>query len=211
MALKDKTGRWLLKDYEDRFKAYLVPHLPGWLETYHLTYLTLVWSGFMVMFFYLGVSNPNYLFGVPAVVILQYLTDLLDGAVGRYRNTGLVKWGYYADHFFDFIFMTAIVLGYGLLIGFDLWLFALYAITSGFMVHTFLLVSTNNAFNMGWLGIGPTEGRLIFIILHLILIWVGIDKVAILLPYLVVTAGVGLLILFFSAQANLWKIDMYNK
>jgi hypothetical protein len=35
----------------------------------------------------------------------QWFTDCLDGALGRYRDTGIPKWGYYMDHFLDFVFM----------------------------------------------------------------------------------------------------------
>jgi phosphatidylglycerophosphate synthase len=31
------------------------------------------------------------------VIVFQYITDLLDGEIGRKRNTGLIKWGFYMD------------------------------------------------------------------------------------------------------------------
>ena len=210
-VLKSKHGDWLLKTAEDRLKNYLVPKLPKWLETYHLTYLTAVWSFLIILSFYFGASDHRYLFLVPIWVALQYLTDLLDGAVGRFRDTGLVRWGYYADHFLDFVFTVSIILGYGFLTGFNPWLFVLLAVASGSMVHTFLFVSAGNAFNISYLKIGPTEGRLLFIIAHLLLVGFGLPYLPRLLPWAAILGLVGLMLSSFFTQKQLWKIDMMEK
>ncbi len=39
-----KTGKWAFANLERRMVAWLVPKVPSWLETYHLTMLTLAWS-----------------------------------------------------------------------------------------------------------------------------------------------------------------------
>ena len=39
-----KTGKWAFANLERRMVTWLVPKVPSWLETYHLTMLTLVWS-----------------------------------------------------------------------------------------------------------------------------------------------------------------------
>lgn len=209
--LKDKSGDWILKKTEGKFKNFLVPKVPQWMETYHLTYLTLLWSFCVILFFYLGAKNHYYLFLIPIFVVLQYISDLLDGAVGRHRNTGLVKWGYYADHFLDFIFLTSVILGYGVIIGFNIWIFILYTAVCGLMIHTHLLVSANKNFYISFLKIGPTEGRLIFIIVHLVVVFIGINILDILLPYIVFVLILALLIIFFNGQKLLWKEDINNK
>lgn len=210
--LKNKAGDWLLKSHEDRLRRFLVPKVPGWLETYHLTLLTLVWSGLILAFFYLGRADSSYLLLIPLLVVLQYITDLLDGAVGRSRNTGLVKWGYYADHFLDFVFVSSIIAGYAIILGFNVWIFALYAIISGFHVSTYLLVSADDGFRISFLRIGPTEARIIFIIFHLIISYRDIYILDLLLPYLVAIAALALTILFLINQNALWKKDLlYTK
>jgi phosphatidylglycerophosphate synthase len=210
-ALKEKTGNWLLKSIEDNFKNTLIPLVPKWLETYHLTWMTIIWSVLVVAFFYLGLENNLYYWFVPLFVVLQYITDLLDGAVGRHRDTGLVKWGYYADHFLDFIFLCAVIFGYALVTGFGIWTFLLLAVVSAFMVHAFLLVSTNEEFPISLFGIGPTEGRVIFIISHLTLVYFGIDLLVNLLPYIVGSLSLFLLYAFLASQIKLWKLDMQIK
>jgi phosphatidylglycerophosphate synthase len=210
-GIKEKAGKWLLKDVEDRLKNFIVPCLPGWIETYHLTWLTLVWSGLVVLFFYLGTENSAYYWYIPGLVILQYVTDLLDGSLGRYRDTGLVKWGYYVDHFLDFVFMCSIIFGYALVAGFNVWFFLLLALASGFMVHAFLLVSTNGEFQISLFGLGPTEGRVMFIILHIVILIIGIEIVEVLLPYVVGLVTLFLVYAFLASQVKLWRIDMSIK
>lgn len=210
-SLKEKTGKWLLKGAEDGLKNFIVPRIPKWIETYHLTWLTLLWSVLVVLFFYLGAENGTYYWFIPLLVVLQYFTDLLDGSLGRHRDTGLVKWGYYADHFFDFVFMCSIIFGYALITGFNLWVFLLLALASGFMVHTFLLVSANGEFQISLFGLGPTEGRVVFIILHILILYIGIEIIGTLLPYLVVLTALFLTYAFIASQVKLWRIDMNIK
>ena len=64
------------------------------------------------------------------MITLQWLTDSLDGAIGRYRNVGLIRWGYYMDHFLDYIFLCSILIGYSLILpdNFKYLLFFLLAI-----------------------------------------------------------------------------------
>jgi archaetidylinositol phosphate synthase len=210
-ALKEKAGQWLLKNAEDKLKNFIVPRLPSWIETYHLTWLTLLWSVLVVVCFYLGANNNLYYWLVPLMVVLQYITDLLDGALGRYRDTGLVKWGYYVDHFLDFVFMCSIIIGYTFIIGFNIWILLLLALANGFMVHSFLLVSANGEFQISLFKIGPTEGRILFIIIHIVILNLGIELIAVLIPYIVGVLAVLLTSAFLASQANLYKIDMSIK
>ncbi len=209
--LKHKSGEWLLKSSEDRLKNFLVPRVPSRIETYHLTFLTFLWSFLIVVCFYLGRQDALFLFLVPLFVILQYLSDLLDGAVGRYRDTGLVKWGYYVDHFLDFIFASSIVFGYGLILGFSVWIFIIEFMISAFMVHTFLLVSVNQSFRISFFRLGPTEGRSIFIFVHLFFVWQGLKTVGFLFPFIALGALVFLAIMFIINQKRLWQEDMKIK
>ena len=92
-----KKGESILGPWEKAFVLRWVNRIPNWLETYHLTLLTLVWTGLVIFCAWkVRVSGQILWFwGVSVAIALQYLTDLFDGAVGRTRNTGLVKWGFY--------------------------------------------------------------------------------------------------------------------
>ena len=107
-------GYCLMYPFEKAFKNYLVPKISPYTETYYLTYLTLLWSALIIISGLLANKNSLWLLAFSVLIILQYFTDMLDGAVGRYKDTGLVKWGYYADHFLDYIFACSIIFGYHL-------------------------------------------------------------------------------------------------
>jgi len=97
-----KFGRSIFHTGETKLKNWLVPKVPKCIETYHLTLTTVLWSLLIIVFSFLARYNIHWLWLVSLMIVFQYLTDLLDGEIGRRRNTGLIKWGFYMDHFLDF-------------------------------------------------------------------------------------------------------------
>ena len=100
---------------ERRIIQYLVPRLPGWIEGYQLTLTTILWSAGVLAAGYLARRNLNWLWLASAMLFMQWFTDSLDGALGKYRDFGIPKWGYYMDHLLDYLFMAAALGGYALL------------------------------------------------------------------------------------------------
>ncbi len=103
-----KVGYSLFGKLEQRLVKAYVGRIPSFIETYHLTLTTLLWSMAIVGFSYLAQFNIHWMWLTSVMIIFQYLTDLFDGAVGRLRNTGLIRWGYYMDHFLDYIFLSLV-------------------------------------------------------------------------------------------------------
>ena len=181
-----KVGTWVLAGAERRMVTWLVPKVPPFLETYHLTLMTLLWSAGIVAASYLARQNLHWLWLVSTCIALQYLTDVLDGAVGRYRDTGLVKWGFYMDHFLDYLFLCSIILGYALTMP-DIswyWFGAFLVVAGALMVNSFLSFAATNEFKISTLGIGTTEGRLFFIIANAAIVIFGTSWVPWALPSL---------------------------
>lgn len=208
-----KIGKWFLQTYEHKLKMWLVPKVPRCIETYHLTMLTIVWSLLIIIFSWLARYDTNYLWGASLMIFLQYITDLLDGEVGRQQNTGLIKWGYYMDHLLDYFFLCSILIGYGLLLPmeFQYSIFFVQAILSAFMINAFLSFAATNQFKISHLGIGPTEIRIIFIVVNSLIILFGKTYMAIALPYILGFCTMGLFVIIYKTQRQLWDIDMKNK
>jgi len=159
-----KVGQSILTPLEKRFKDWLVPKVPTYIETWHLTFSTIAWCLGVLLFGWLAASNIAWVWGISAMIVLQYVTDLADGEVGRRRNTGLIKWGFYMDHFLDYMFLCSLVFA-GYLFApssVGLWYMALIVILGGFMVNSFLSFAATNEFEIYHYGIGPTETRLLF-------------------------------------------------
>jgi len=209
-----KVGRSLLAGSEDVLKAWLLPMVPKWLETYHLTLSTVIWSLLIVLFSFLARFNIKWMWLTSLMIVFQYITDLLDGAVGRKRNTGLIKWGYYMDHFLDYIFLCSILIGYSMLVrDYNKYvLFFVLALFGAYMVNSFLSFAATNEFKIAYLGIGPTEIRLIFIIANALLILsknnMMVERA---IPFVLGFSAFGLFITVYRTQEMLWRIDMKNK
>lgn len=203
----------MLGSAEARLRDWVMPLIPKCIETYHLTLLTIPFSALVVLFGFLAKDDMRWLWGVSLLIVLQYLSDLFDGALGRYRNTGLVKWGYYMDHFLDYTFLCAILIGYSFIVPphFKFLQFFILAVCGGFMVNAYLDFAATNEFRISHLGIGPTEVRLIFIVVNTLLIFFGKTYLADALPYALILATLGLWYVVYKTQKRLWEIDMVQK
>ena len=163
-----KEGLGLLGNLETKLVHKFVSKIPKGIETYHLTLMTVLWSLLILVFSFFAQFDIDWLWLVSLMILFQYITDLFDGAVGRHRNTGLIKWGYYMDHFLDYIFLCTIIIGYSFILPdhFKYILFFIFALFVGFMMNSYLSFATTNKFKIAYLHIGPTEIRLLFIIIN---------------------------------------------
>ena len=208
-----KVGGSLLAGPERWFKRAHVSKIPPWIETHHLTLLTILWSACIVGFSWLAQRHIHWLWCVSLMIALQYVTDLFDGEVGRRRNTGLVKWGFYMDHFLDYVFLCAILIGYSLILPDRLKYMQLFilAVFGAFMVNSFLSFAVTNKFKISYLGIGPTEIRLVFVVVNTLLICFGKTYMGHALPYVLAGSFLGLCYVVYRTGRHLWKVDMDAK
>lgn len=208
-----KEGASLLHGPEEKLKAALLPLVPPGIETYHLTLTTIVWSVLVIAFSWLATFDRQWMWGASAMIVAQYVTDLLDGAIGRQRDTGLVKWGFYMDHFLDYLFLCAMLIGYSLLMPDNLKfvMFFVMAVLCAFMVNSFLQFAATNKFRIAYWGIGPTEVRIGFIAINTLIITMNRATSLRALPLILAGASFGLLITAYNTQRQLWKLDMEVK
>lgn len=208
-----KKGESILAPLEKKFVKKNVSKVPASIETYHLTVTTIIWSGIIILSGYLAKGNMHWLWLSSIMIVFQYLTDLFDGAVGRYRNTGLIKWGYYMDHFLDYMFLCSILISYYFILPaqYAKDLFFILALLGAFMVNSFLSFAATNEFKIEYLKIGPTEIRILFIIINTLFIIFGKTYLYITLPISLILSFIGLVIVVYRTQKYIWKLDMDNK
>ena len=208
-----KVGESFFSPIEKRIVARYVSRVPGWLETYHLTLLTIVWSALVGVFGWLAKSNIQWLWMVSVMIVLQYITDLFDGAVGRTRNTGLVRWGFFMDHFLDYVFLCALITVYHMVAppGRDVWFMVLLGLTGAHMAHSFLAFAATNEFQIAFHGVGPTETRLAFIAINAFIVFTWPRFYEYTLPALTVCVLVALVYVVYATQHSLWRLDMGSK
>ncbi len=208
-----KVGKSLLHHIEQRFIIWAVPKVPLFVQTHHLTLASIPISALIIFFSFLAGNNIQWLWGVSVMIVLQWLTDSLDGAIGRERNTGLIRWGYYMDHLLDYFFLAAVMIGYMILLpDKSKWMFFfVFALFAGFMVNSYLVMAASNKFKITHLGIGPTEIRLLFIFINTLLIVIGKTHLIFALPYVLSFAFLGLVVIIYRESKLIWQMDMEIK
>ena len=209
-ALATKSSTSLLSPLERRLAARVVPRIPWWLGTHHLTMLTLVWCAGLVAFGYLAAGDLRWLWGSSAMIALQWATDFFDGKVGKYRGTGLVRWGFYMDHLLDFAFLCAVVGGYALVLPATahLSLLLVLAVFGGFMVNSFLAFAATGRFHISHGKLGPTEFRLALVIINSLVVFYGTRRMTKVLPYVAACGLVALCVLAYRTQRELRQRDV---
>jgi phosphatidylglycerophosphate synthase len=208
-----KTSASLVTPLERRLARAVVPRIPAWIETHHLTLLTLLWCALIILFSRLAATNIRWLWLVSLLIVCQYVTDFFDGKVGRYRDTGLVKWGFYMDHLLDYVFLCALLTGYSLVLPESArpHLFLLLAVSGGYMVNSFLALAATAEFKISHLKLGPTEFRIALIAVNTLVILYGTKYMVKALPYVAWGALAVLVILVYSTQRKIWRRDMELK
>jgi len=205
--------RTLLAKYERKLIDANVSKFPKWIEGYHLTLMTVPLSAGLIVFGYLARDNYAWLWLSSLMLVLQWFTDSFDGALGRFRDTGIPRWGYFMDHFLDFVCMCSVLIGYSFLVdGVNKEIVCLLiAVFGGFMVNSYLAFGATNEFKITYLKAGPTEIRILFIILNFLIMKFGTGFIEKALVYILVLSIVFLCIVVYRTQKYIWKIDMKDK
>ena len=208
-----KTNTSFLTPLERRLAVRVLPRIPSWLETYHLTMLTLVWSALILFFSYLAKNDLRWLWGVSAMIAMQYVTDHYDGKIGKYRGTGLVRWGYYMDHLLDYFFLASVVIGYSFILPerSRFQILILLAILAGYLVSTFLSFAATDRLKISYLKLGPTEFRLGLIVINGLLVQFGTRQMVNGLKYVNIGAAIGLAFVIYRTHKLIWQLDMKHK
>jgi hypothetical protein len=228
-----KFGTSYLWNLEIRLRNYLAPKVPNFIQTYHLTYMTILWCIWVLVFSYIASKNELIWFHfVSLFIILQYITDLLDGEIWRRRNTWLVRWWYFMDHFLDFLFWCSIVIGYAYImpktiqkiweIDFTFFLFPIeinyyymmyytICVFIWYMVVSFLSFAANNKFQIAYFWLWPTEIRLFFILFNTFLVSFPKYILDYFVPIMLIISSIWLVILVYKTQKELWDFDMKEK
>jgi phosphatidylglycerophosphate synthase len=175
--------------------------------------LTLLWSLMILVFSFLAAKNLRWLWMVSLMIFLQWVTDHFDGKVGKFRNTGLARWGYYMDHMLDYVFLCSVLIGYAFILPehsrFQLLL--MLALFAAFDFSTFLAFSATDKLQISYLKFGPTEFRLALIIINGLLATYGTRHMISGLKWVNAGAAVGLCVLVYRTHRKIWELDMLER
>lgn len=111
--------------------------------------------------------SPHWLWLSSAMLVVNWFGDSLDGTLARFRSRERPRYGYYLDHGVDAFITTIIGLGIGLSpfvpLPLALGLVLLYLLMS---INVYLEAHVYGVFRMDYGVLGPTEARIILIIVN---------------------------------------------
>jgi phosphatidylglycerophosphate synthase len=117
------------------------------------------------------------------------------------------------DHLLDYVFLCAVFIGISFLLSDQntMLMYILVLIFTGFMMSSYLSFAATNEFKITYLGFGPTEMRVVFILINTYIIFFGVTFIERYLKYLIPIALIVLVIVVFRTQKYIWNIDMEDK
>ncbi len=163
----------IINGAERKALNWMSARMPAWVTSDILTWVGIAGAVLIGLGFILSDYNINWLWLSSFGLVVNWFGDSMDGSIARYRNTQRPIYGYYLDHTVDCINMTFMFAGIGLsqLARMDLALFA-------YLIYTFLIVNVSinahlkSEFKLTYAKLGPTEFRIIVIILNTLLIFI---------------------------------------
>jgi archaetidylinositol phosphate synthase len=148
---------------EKRALIWIAQRLPYWINSDHLSALGLVAMAGAGASFWMAQSDP--VAGAVLVVLcllLNWFGDSLDGTVARVRNQQRPRYGYYIDHVLD-LAGTAMLFAGVAASGYMSPVIATLVVAAFFLVsaETYLATHARGVFKMAFIGVGPTELRIL--------------------------------------------------
>jgi archaetidylinositol phosphate synthase len=195
-----RSKQFILAVPEARVLEWIARRLPAFVKPDHLTALGVLASLGIAAAYVLSNGNSAWLWAASALLVVHWLGDSLDGTLARVRKAERPRYGFYLDHLVDAFATAAIGIGIGLspymLLSVGLAIVVAYLILS---INTYLETHAFGVFNLGYGRFGPTEARLILIVVNTLLVLdlvgaelldvLGIGLAAAMIVALVVRAG----------------------
>jgi len=159
---------FVLARLEKRALLWLAARLPERMMPDHLTLIgilgaTLVGAGYL-----LSVRHENWLLLAIAGLIVNWFGDSLDGTLARYRQIERPRYGFYLDHLTDAYSTIMIGVGLGLspymLLAVGMAIVIAYLVLS---INVYLETHVFGRFEAAYGALGPTEVRILLIVLNL--------------------------------------------
>ena len=163
----------LLNGIERKALVWLANRQPRWVTSDMLTWVGTFGSVLIALGYILSNINVQYLWLATFGLIVNWYGDSLDGTLARVRKTQRPIYGYYIDHTVDGINETLMFVGIGLSPFLNLYTaLALLIVYLQLTLNVSMNAHLKSEFKLTYAGLGPTEFRLVAIILNTLLIFI---------------------------------------
>src|SRR3989442_6050532 len=170
MTTGTREMRFLLAEPEGRILRALAARVPRSIRSNPPRAIGLIGAAGAGTAFGLRTFNPGWLWVASAMLVLNWRGDSLDGTLARVRGTQRPKYGYSLDHVVDAFSTGVLGLGIGLSPYVDLGLaLGLVVVYLALSINVYLESSVFGVFKISYGRIGPTEVRLLLVLLNTML------------------------------------------
>lgn len=214
----------LLNAAEKKALVYLAERQPKWMTSDGLTYIGVLGALICAVGYALSTVNIYYMWLANLGLVINWYGDSLDGTLARVRNTQRPKYGFFIDHSLDVVTVSLMIIGAGLSPIFSM--VAAMSVLIGYLalsIYTYVTTIVNDQFRLTYGVFGPTEFRLIFVILNIVIMYTSLASLSVEICGCSITVcdliayGVAAILAiiwfsqFFTDKARLAKLDPLKK
>lgn len=162
---------------EHRALGWLVRRVPAYVTPDMLTAFGIFGAALTLIGYALTAWSPEFLWLASLGLFFHWLGDSLDGNVARFRKIERPKYGYFLDQSIDVIGNVLICIGMGLsaYVRMDVALLAL-AGYHALAIYSLVKACVSGEFHISLVGWGPTEIRLLIILMNMMIVVFGAPK-----------------------------------
>lgn len=169
-----RVNKILLGPLERPALAWLAKKMPSWVTPDVLTMTGFIATIIIAGSYILAHRSPWFLWLASFGIALNWFGDSLDGTLARYRKIERPRYGFFIDHAMDGLGEVIVMFGIGLSPYVD---FRIAMITLvGYMLMAnmvYILTYVKGEFRISYIGLGPTEVRVILIITNILIFFLG--------------------------------------
>ena len=164
----------LLNAAEHKLLLWLAGRLPAWVSSDLLTLTGFIGALLIATGYTLTVKDIHWLWLACFGLFVNWFGDSLDGTVARVRGTQRPLYGFFIDHTVDCINEAVMFIGVGLstLMHFSIALMTLVAYLM-MSIYVFINAHLKNEFKLTFARLGPTEFRVVMVIVSILLMYIA--------------------------------------
>ncbi|MDE6540747.1 MAG: CDP-alcohol phosphatidyltransferase family protein [Muribaculaceae bacterium] len=162
----------ILNRAEKKALVWLAERQPAWVTSDFLSYVGVAGALLFALFCQLANGDVRYMWLASLGLVVNWYGDSLDGTLARVRNLQRPVYGFFIDHSLDALTTCMICIGVGLspMMRLDIAL----VILAGYLcmsIYTYLSTIVMGKFRLTYGKLGPTEVRIIIILVSVLYIY----------------------------------------
>ena len=163
----------VLNAAEKKVLLWLAARQPKWMTSDMLTWIGVAGAVIVAVGYVLSNYNVFWLWLASFGFFINWYGDSLDGTLARYRNIQRPVYGFFLDHTIDGMTMTIMCVGAGLSDMLNLYVaFAVLAVYLLLSISVYINAHLKGEFKLTYAGMGPTEFRLILVLVNTMFIYI---------------------------------------